>query len=189
LRNNTFLRIALAVAVALTGVAGPVSQNVAAAGFDGSEALTATYTIAQSSSASTTAPSVLAVVPGSTQLGATTSYRIDFSIQNALSRGDSVTVQFPAGMSVPTPVDGINFALVQSYQRVSSFRGNAVVEGNAITLTIPTPAGATVTLSLGLPFPFSFSLVPIPGFRTLLRPAITRLRCGLQSRLAMGRKW
>ena len=134
------------------------------------ETLTATYAIAQSSSASTTAPSVLAVVPASTQLGATTSYRIDFSIQNALFIGDSVTVQFPTGMNVPTSVDGTNFALVQSYQRVSSFAGKAVVAGNAITLTIPTPAGGDSYSAFGPALPLQLFCGPYSGIANPFQP-------------------
>ena|GEM_PF-5379308 len=134
------------------------------------ETLTASYTIAQSSSASTTAPSVLAVVPASTQLGATTSYRIDFSIQNALFIGDSVTVQFPTGMSVPTSVDGTNFALVQSYQRVSSFAGKVAVAGNAITLTIPTPAGGDSYSAFGPALPLQLFCGPYSGISNPSQP-------------------
>jgi len=72
-----------------------------------------------------------------------------------LGAGDTISVQFPAGFTVPTSIAGNNFSLLMgSYTVVLDFTNNVTVSGNTITLKIPSTAysvyaGSSLTLVSG----------------------------------------
>ncbi|MFU2158598.1 stalk domain-containing protein [Caldisericum sp. AR60] len=80
---------------------------------------------------------IVSIIVDNPKLGDTSTYSFNFVPSTNLVSGDFISVEFPAGFTVPPTIDGRNFALKQGYATISDFSNNVSVQNNVVTLTIP----------------------------------------------------